>query len=231
MKTAAILQSNYIPWKGYFDLIHDVDEFIFYDEVQYTVRDWRNRNLIKNREGLKWLTIPVGSDYHRKIKEVELPNNLWQNKHLDLLTYCYSKTPFFNKYRDLLDYIYTENKWTNLSELNQTVIKMISKEILGIKTEFSNSEKYPSEKRRSEKLIEILLAAGANTYISGPAAKRYIDEDLFRNNNIELIWKDYDGYPEYPQLYAPFEHNVTILDLLFYTGNDAAWYIWGWRQG
>ena len=58
-KKVAILQSNYIPWKGYFDIIASVDEFIIFDEMQYTTRDWRNRNRIKTQNGLKWLTIPV----------------------------------------------------------------------------------------------------------------------------------------------------------------------------
>ena len=60
-KKVAILQSNYIPWKGYFDIINMVDEFILFDDMQYTKRDWRNRNIIKTAAGLKWLTIPVDS--------------------------------------------------------------------------------------------------------------------------------------------------------------------------
>ena len=230
MKTAAIIQSNYIPWKGYFDIIHDVDEFIFFDEVQYTTRDWRNRNYVQTREGLKWLTIPVGADRNRAIRDVGMTDHSWQKKHLDTLIHCYSKAPYFKKYRKFLDFIYIETKWTNLSELNQTLIKMVSEEFLGIRTEFTKSEKYPSKAQKGEKLIEVLIGAGAEIYYSGPAAKDYIVVDDFKKNGIEVIWKDYDGYPEYPQLCSPFAHNVTILDLLFNTGNDAAWHIWGWRE-
>jgi len=229
MKSVAILQSNYIPWKGYFDLIHDVDEFIFYDEVQFTSHDWRNRNIVQTKDGLKWLTIPVGDHISRKISEVEINTDNWQRKHLATLTQSYSKSPFFKEYKDLLEYIYADNKWANLSELNQATIRLISKNYLNIKTEFSSCVNYKSDGDKSNKLVTILKNANANKYISGSAAKDYIDCSLFDKNKIEIIWKDYEGYPEYHQRFLPFSHNVSILDLLFNTGHDADWYIWGWR--
>jgi hypothetical protein len=70
--TAVVLQSSYIPWRGYFDLIHDADVFVFYDDVQYTVNDWRNRNRIKTANGVVWLTIPVGNQNDRRICDVAL---------------------------------------------------------------------------------------------------------------------------------------------------------------
>lgn len=71
MKKVAIVQSNYIPWRGYFDLIAFVDEFIIYDDMQYTKRDWRNRNRIKTSQGLQWITVPVQvkGRFHQKIRE------------------------------------------------------------------------------------------------------------------------------------------------------------------
>ena len=78
-KKVAILQSNYIPWKGYFDMIASVDEFILYDDMQYTRRDWRNRNQIKTAQGLKWLTIPVcvKGKYYQKIRDTEIAKSNW----------------------------------------------------------------------------------------------------------------------------------------------------------
>jgi len=226
----AIIQSNYIPWKGYFDVIHDVDLFIFYDDVQFTNRDWRNRNKIKTSQGRKWITVPVGENSNRLIFEVGIKDSQWQYKHYNAFKHHYSKAPFYKKYLSFLEYIYLEKKWQNLSMLNQYLIKFISREFLGIKTKFEDSRKYNTITKKQEKIIELLKKSGASTYISGPAARSYIEENAFQQAGIELIWKDYSNYPEYPQFFLPFEHSVTILDLLFHTGHDAPYYIWGWRQ-
>jgi hypothetical protein len=229
MKKAAIIQSNYIPWKGYFDVIHDVDLFIFLDDVQYTVRDWRNRNKIKTAQGLRWLTVPVGVDRNRLIHEVEIADDGWNKIHWETLKQNYSKTPYFKLYREFFEQVYLGAKWVNLSELNQYLIKMISRDFLGIKTEFIDSRELHATGSKQDRLIDLLLKSGADYYLSGPAARDYIDEKGFAEAGIELQYKDYSGYPEYPQLYPPFEHGVTILDLLFNCGSSSAEFIWGWR--
>ena len=98
MKKVAIIQSNYIPWKGYFDIINDVDLFIFHDDLQYTKGDWRNRNKIKTPQGTIWITIPVGTNTERLICEVEIKDNQWQRKHYNLLKQHYINTPYYKKY-------------------------------------------------------------------------------------------------------------------------------------
>jgi hypothetical protein len=129
-----------------------------------------------------------------------------------------------------LEELYLEKSWPSLSELNQYLIRSISRNFLGVQTEFSDSSKFPIQGEKQERLLDLLKAVGATSYISGPAAKNYIDEAEFNSIGIEVVWKDYEGYPEYTQLHPPFEHGVTILDLLFQTGPSAAWYIWGWRN-
>ena len=230
MKKVAVIQSNYIPWKGYFDIIHDVDQFVFYDDVPYTKNDWRNRNRIKARHGLHWLTIPVGSRNGRLIFEVEIDNSSWARKHWETLKQSYSKAPYFNNYKDFFESFYMEEKWTNLSDLNQYLIRKISKEFLGIDTDFRDSREFCLEGNKSDRLMGLILKLGADLYISGPAAESYIQEDSFRNAGIKLIFKDYSGYPEYPQLFPPFEHSVSILDVLFNCGPHAPEYIWEWRE-
>jgi len=226
----AVLQSNYIPWKGYFDIIHDVDLFLFYDEVQYTKNDWRNRNQILTDTGLKWLTIPCGYDITRKICEVKIKNEFdWQKQHYNLIKHCYSKAPFYKKYEDFLNYVYLDKEWEYLYEINRFIIKTISTEFLGIKVQFADSRDYPTFGSGHEKLLSLVKATGADTYISGPAAKDYIITNDYKQAGIEIIWKEYFGYPEYKQLYEPFRHNVSILDLLFNTGENANRNIWGWR--
>lgn len=225
----AILQSSYIPWKGYFDIIHDVDLFIFYDDVQYTERDWRNRNKIKMSRGLEWLTIPTDGTRRHLIDEVRFADPKWQLNHWRTLRHVYGKTPHFEHYRPFLEDIYLGRRWSYLSELNRHLIEHISREFLGISTVFADARQYGSVEAKQERIIDLLTKAGATLYVSGPSARNYIEEPRFAQAGIELVWKDYSGYPEYPQHYQPFEHHVTILDLLFHVGPEAPYYIWGWR--
>ncbi len=225
----AVIQSNYIPWKGYFDIIHDADLFIFHDDLQYTKNDWRNRNKIKTPNGLTWLSIPVGPRENRLICEVTLPNNEWKQEHWRKLQASYLKTPFFDLYKAFFREMYLAHTWATLSEFNQNMIQRVARELLGIKTEFRDSRAYALHGMRLDRLLELLQLAEATEYISGPSAASYIVPERFTEAGIRLTYKDYANYPEYPQLYPPFEHAVSILDLLFHVGPDAPEYIWGWR--
>ncbi|MBX9783539.1 MAG: WbqC family protein [Chitinophagaceae bacterium] len=232
MKTV-VLQSNYLPWKGYFDLIHDADIFIYYDEVQYTKNDWRNRNRIYTKNGLQWLSIPIGNDAVKlKISEVKLPAGQWQQQHYKSLLLGYGKAPFFHQLKPLLEEVYINRQWSHLSELNCFLIETISS-LLEIKTVFKHSADYILEGNRAERLVDLLKQAGATTYISGPSAKEYLagKESLFIENKIQLMYKDYSGYPPYKQLGSPFENYVSIVDLLANIRLDEIKnYIWAWRK-
>ena len=231
MTKVAVIQSNYIPWKGYFDVIHDVDVFIFHDDLQYTKNDWRNRNKIKTPTGPEWLTIPVGTSEHRLICEVDIKDAAWQKKHWNLLTTHYARAPHFATYSALFRDVYLGTRWENLSVLNQHLIKLVARDLLGIQTELRDSRELRPEGAKQARLLDLLRKAGATSYVSGPAAKDYIDPEAFAAARIELEWKSYAGYPEYPQRFPPFAHDVSILDLLFNVGPDAPHYIWGWRAG
>jgi hypothetical protein len=229
MKRVAVLQSNYIPWKGYFDIVNSVDLFIFYDDLQYTKNDWRNRNKLKTSKGATWLTIPVGTDLRRLICEVELRDDAWQQKHWAAITEWYSAAPFFERYKNFFRDVYLGRRWTNLSALNQHLIQAVARDFLKVRTEFADSRAFNLTGTKQERLIDLLRKAGATWYLSGPAAKDYIEPARFAESGIELAWQDYSGYPEYPQRFPPFEHGVSIVDLLFNVGPDAPEYIWGWR--
>ena len=231
MKTVAILQSNYIPWKGYFDIVHDVDLFIFFDDVQYTRRDWRNRNKLKTPRGPDWLTIPTTGNREQLIRDVRLSDPKWQSSHWQTIKQFYGKAPFFALYQELFADVYLGHKWSHLSALNQYLIQLISYQVLGIDTEFVDSTIYEATLTKQERILELLRKCEATHYLSGPAAKSYIDETRFEAAGVGLTWKDYSGYPEYSQFHGKFAHEVSILDLLFHTGADAPWYIWGWRDG
>lgn len=227
----AIDQPNYIPWKGYFDLIHDVDLFVFYNDVQYTTRDWRNRNKIITPNGEKWLSIPTGSNRDRLICEVKLEDKTWQRKHYETIEFAYSKAPFYKKYKRFFEEIYLGKTWDYLFELDQYLIEHVSKDILGIKTKFVDSRDYPKTGAKHAKLLSLLDSiGGVDIYESGPTAKDYIIPSDYQNKGIELVWKNYSGYPEYPQMSEQFNHQVSIIDLIFNVGEDAPYYIWGWRE-
>lgn len=226
MRKIAILQSNYIPWKGYFDMINSVDEFVLYDDVQFTKRDWRNRNIIKTSQGLKWLSIPCQTKNNQLqlINETVISDKKWAKKHLTTLKLNYSKSPYFRIYEPLLDELYLGKEYDKISDVNYTFITAINK-VLGIETKISRSEDYCSHGVKSDRLLDICKKANATTYLSGPAAKCYLDESLFNAENISVEWMDYSGYNEYQQLYGDFEHGVTILDLLFNEGPNAHKYM------
>lgn len=228
-KRVAVLQSSYIPWKGYFDIMHDVDTFIFYDDVQFTYQDWRSRNRIIVNGDAHWLTIPTGSSIDRLIHEVAIPDARWQKKHWRTISQAYAKAPFFRDYRDVFENIYLGREWPNLSELNQHVTTAIARDMLGVESELRDSREYGAEGQKLDRLLDLLVKADATTYVSGPSASSYIDPERFVEAGIELVYKDYRGYPEYRQNHAPFRHDVSILDLLFQTGPDAPAHIWGWR--
>ena len=229
-RTVALIQSSYIPWKGYFDIIHDVDLFIFFDDVQFTARDWRTRNKVKTANGMVWLTVPAGAHVHRLICDVELSDNGWAQKHWKTLSQSYSRAAHFKKYKAFFEDIYLGRKWHSLSQLNQHLICEVSRHLLGISTEFRDSREYRAEGSKLDRLMDVIQKAGTDIYISGPSAKAYIDPQRFEAAGIQLVYKSYGGYPEYPQPHPPFEHGVTVLDLLFSVGPDAPYYIWGWRQ-
>ena len=222
MKKIAILQSNYIPWKGYFDLINMVDEFVLYDDMQYTKRDWRNRNIIQTPNGLQWLSIPVmvKGKYFQKISETKISDDNWGKKHWSVLKQNYSKAQHFKEYKDVFEDLYLNNKDEYLSQVNYKFISAINK-ILGVDTKVRWSSEFDLTGGQSEKLLGICKDCDADVYLSGPSAKNYLNEDIFIQNNIKIEWMDYSNYPEYKQIFKPFEHGVTILDLIFNEGENA----------
>jgi hypothetical protein len=218
----AILQSSYIPWKGYFDLINRVDEFVLFDTAQYTRRDWRNRNRIKTAAGLRWLTIPVLAKgrYLQSVESTEIVDPSWGEHHWMTLSHEYACAPFFRAYRTQFEDLYLGHKERLLSRVNFRFLTAICS-MLGIRTRFSWSSDYPEIEGKSERLLHWCKLLNATEYLTGPAAKNYIDENLFTDAGITVTYMDYSGYPEYHQLHPPFEHTVSILDLIFNEGPNA----------
>ncbi|MEM7600885.1 MAG: WbqC family protein [Verrucomicrobiota bacterium] len=216
-----IIQSNYIPWRGYFDLIDQVDLFVFHDDLQYTKNDWRNRNKILTARGPIWLTIPCGSNEKRLICEVEIADRKWQRRHWNQICANYANASFFGEFAPFFEDFFLSDMWNSLSELNQYLIERISREFLGSTTEFLDSRELKLEKKKGERVLEILDKVNAGSYLSGPAAKDYIAEEEFEAAGIELGWMDYSHYLPYKQVFDGYREDVSIVDLLFNVGREA----------
>lgn len=221
-KKVAILQSNYIPWKGYFDIIAHVDEFILYDEVQFTKRDWRNRNKIKTPQGLQWLTIPILSknNLYQKINETKINGELWKKKHWNSLKVNYKKTKYYEEVSTILFDFYHQKNFRNLSDSNSYLIYLVC-EYLKIDTKISSSSILDLAADKNQRLVSICEQVNADIYITGKKAQNYIDLNYFNNSGIKVEWFDYEAYPEYDQQWGDFIHQVTILDLLFNCGKNS----------
>jgi WbqC-like protein family len=229
MKKAAIIQPSFIPWRGFFDIIHDVDVFVFLDDVQYTKRDWRNRNKIKTPGGTKWIVVPVVGGIQQLIHETRIDYSQdWVARHIKTIHHSYAASPFYGSYRETLLDIY-KKKFETISELNIFATKLISR-LLGIEVEFVNSTDLHTAGAKENKLIDICSQIGAEAYLSGPTAQNYIDATKFDKADILLVYKNYDGYPEYSQRWGGYDPYVSIIDLLFNCGENSPYFTWGWRQ-
>ncbi|MCI0664153.1 MAG: WbqC family protein [Acidobacteria bacterium] len=213
-----ISQSNYIPWRGYFDLIDSVDLFIILDDVKYSRGTWRNRNRVKTNDGLKWLTVPVSAGAGRlTIDHVQIAraNRPWQEQHRGLLSQALGLAPYFGDASDIWqDGVSHEDSL--ISELNIRLIKKICS-YLRIETPIAYSGDYDAPGRSTERVINLVRKAGGSVYLSGPAARGYLDESQFSAEGIRLEYKSYD-YEPYPQLWGDFVGTVSVLDLIANTG-------------
>ena len=222
----AILQPSYIPWRGYFDIIRRVDLFVFYDDVQYDRRGWRNRNIVKSAQGPLWLTIPVKARNnqlaHTPINAIETDGDAWAARHLATLRHLYARAPHFKEQLPWLEEAYA-NPPRLLADFTIGLTIDLSRR-LGIDTPFVRSSTLGVDGTKTERLINVLRNVGATHYLSGPSARAYMDEPLMEEQGITLEWMSYD-YPEYPQLYPPYDPRLSILDLLFMTGSSASSYL------
>ena len=225
MLRVAVLQSNYLPWIGYFDLIRKVDLCVFYDDVQFTKNDWRNRNRILTVNGFEWITIPVGQSTSRLVNEVKILDHSWQENHHRRIVDNYKIKSTDTYSNEILNLIFKENQWTSLSNLNQTTIKYLAEEHLGIVTKFDTSLNYTLEGKGESRLLCLLQLLGATHYLSGPAGKNYLNPEHFFEAGISLEYMNYPNYREYDQLVTPFIPNVSIIDLLLNLRYDSRNYL------
>lgn len=220
-KSSIITQSNYIPWKGYFDSIRQVDVFVVYDDMQYTKRDWRNRNLIKTPQGLKWLSIPVEvkGKYFQKIKDTKIADKTWNLSHWEYIKQNYKSASNYKETSEWIESLYRSCNYEFLTDVNLHFIRSIC-DYLGINTEIRFSSEFELAEEKTERLVSICKQLDITDYFSGPAAKAYMEIEKFSNQNINVHYWDYSNYPKHQQLYGEFEHGISIIDLIFNLGKE-----------
>jgi hypothetical protein len=224
----SIVQSCYIPWKGFFDLIGRCDEYVIYDRMQFAKRHWHNRNRIKTTNGIEWMTIPVVTKgrFNQPIDEVMIEKP-WAEKHWRALELAYSHAPSFEVLSPVVRSWYERaDRERRLTDVNELFTREIAG-LLGLRTRIVRDATYPADGAKTARLLAIAQAAGADRYLSGPTARAYLDEALLAAGGITTEWMSYEGYPEYQQLHGKFEHAVSVLDLLFNTGDEAPRFVRG----
>ena len=224
MNRLVILQPSYLPWLGFFDMLYKSDVFIIYDDVQYTKNDWRNRNRIKGSNGIIWLTVPV-NDKNRiskslMINDISIRNELpWAGKHINTLKMNYARSAFFEDVFKLLEPIISR-KYNFLVELNMNLINAIAGYLdLNRKIVFS-SETDTEDLNQVDRIVKLCEMMNATHYLTGDAARDYIDTERFARKGIQLEWHNYQ-HPVYNQLWGEFTQYLSIVDLLFNCGMES----------
>lgn len=218
----AILQPSYLPWLGYFDQMRRVDAFVYYDDVQYDRDGWRNRNRIRTRQGWQWLTVPVrlGGRFGSLISDVEIDNrNNWARKHIMSLQQAYARAPFVTEYLPRLEAILSR-PWEKLVELNLALTEELSA-MLGFRPVTRRSSELAARGEASERLLAICRELSADHYLTGDAARSYLDESLFARAGIRVEYQSY-RHPVYPQVHGEFVSHLSVVDLIFNCGPESA---------
>ncbi len=214
-----ILQPSYLPWLGFFEQMDRSDKFVLFDDVQFTRRDWRNRNRVRVQQGSVWLTVPVIQQSRQSLMETKIDNSTsWKRKHLETFRLHYSKAPFFDLYFPWCEKVFNR-EWTFLLDLSLETIHYLKGQ-LGIDTPMLRSSELGAVGEKTQKLISICKELGATQYLSGEAGRNYISEQEFSDQGIELEYQEYQ-HPEYPQLYPGFVPFLSVIDLLFNCGDQS----------
>ena len=217
----SIHQPQYLPWLGYFDKIDAADVFCFLDNVQYKKNEWQNRNRIKTAQGAQWLTVPVSYRFGQKISEVLVNNHEnWVRKHLQGLVTNYAKAPFFEQYFGLIEEV-LRRPWERLADLNIHLIEVLINGLGLTDTETVVASDLDLRDDPTDRLVDICRSVGADAYLSGKDGAKYMDLARFEDAGIAVVFQEF-RHPVYTQLFGGFESHLSVVDLLFNCGPDAA---------
>lgn len=227
----AVHQPQYMPWLGYFHKIANCDLFIFLDDVQYKKREFQNRNQVKTPKGAVWLTVPVitKDKFHQKINEVLIDNSTdWRKEHLKTLEHNYAHAKYYKDHIGFFRDLYGRS-WDRLTEISMAIISY-TLSYLKINTPYRYSSEFQVTTQSTQRLIDLCKKTGADSYLSGPGGRSYMEEDMFKDSGIRLTYQNFE-YPAYPQLYGPFEPYLASVDMLFNCGPESRGILLGKGKG
>jgi len=231
LKRVTLLQSNYLPWRGYFDFMAKSDEFIVYDSCQYTVNDWRNRNQVKTRDGVRWITVPVITKgrFGQRIADAEVVDHRWIKTHFSTIAAALGKAEHGKQTLELLGECYDVSaKTQSLHEINVRFLEAIH-ESFGFECRLTDDSEYGIETiadlSPSAKVAELVRRAGGTRYLTGPRGLDYLDPADFATREIAIDVLDYSSLGPYPQLHGEFVDHLSVIDLLANVGSEAGSYL------
>lgn len=214
----AIHQPNYLPWIGYFHKILRADTFVYLDSVEFNSDSLTHRNKIKTPDGEHLLTVPISGSSSADIANLEIDTSKrWQRNHRKSIEVHYTNATYFDEFEDLIS-IYEDYEWTNLAELNITIIDHLI-DTLGIETELIRSSDMSVGGSKTELLVDICETLSADVYFSGSGGRDYHDESLFDEAGIDIVYQEFT-HPEYPQQFGEFIPKLSFIDALFNVGAE-----------
>ena len=217
MRIVSIHQPYYFPYLGFFEKILRSDVFVFLNEAQYEKNNFYNRNRIRTKDHFAWITVPVNYKYQISLNQIGIENkHKWQVKHFKSIYYNYLNSPFYDQHKAFLNFIYREQTWDRLIDLNSYTLKYILN-VLGVRKQIIFSSELNLKSTSTKRLVDICKEVNADVYLSGSSGKKYLDEEVFRNENIKVVYQNY-RHPKYKQVYGGFEENLSVLDLLLNHG-------------
>lgn len=215
----SIHQPLYLPWTGYVHKMDVSDLHIVLDHVEFDDGSFVKRNKVRTPNGWTWLTVPVHAHNDTPIHDVEVANeHRWQPKHWKTLLNFYESTPHFDEHKAFFEDVY-ETEWTHLVALNLHIIDHL-RESLGVDTPMKRSSEMDVNGTKDELIFELCQSVDADTYLSGPNGRDYLDEARFQDAGIEVVYHDYE-HPTYEQAFDGFEPYMSTIDLLFNHGPDS----------
>lgn len=220
-KVIACHQPVYLPFAGFFAKMARADEFVTMDFVQLNKRSWQVRNQIKTRDGVRWLSVPVQVKglYHQKIRDVRIQDDGWRRKHWETIRHNYNQAPYFNLYAPFFEETYRQ-AWERLVDLNLHLIEGL-RGFLGITTPMASVPDDALTGAKTDLILSICRARGADGYLSSDGEAAYIEEDKFERAGVRHYYLRYAAVP-YPQLHGDFAPHLSAIDLLFNCGPASA---------
>jgi hypothetical protein len=220
MRRISLIQSAYIPWRGFFDLVDRCDEYVIYDEAQFSKGHWHNRNRIGGPSGPAWLTIPVktADRLGQAIEDVVVSDRTWAEAHWRKIESFYRSAPFLLECGPKLQFLFEAAAvHDRLTDINELMLRGLF-DMLGVTTAVVRDRVYGPKGARTERVLDLCLKAGATHYLTGPSARSYLDETLFATAGIVVEWMNYPVYPAYPQQMPDYEPALSIIDLILNAG-------------